>query len=136
MQVSHKLNYMPSNRKRIGFLPAVEVQNIINGICLKEKISQSKVTGFLVEEALYARGLLIDKEVKKRLNNHNSFKSNNIIEEKINIDDKTKDILNSRINYSIYDNSNFTKEEYYLFLEFLEYKKFKTMINMEQGNIK
>ena len=46
---------MPSQRKRIGFLPTAEVQEIINKICASENISQSKVTGILVNEALKAR---------------------------------------------------------------------------------
>ena len=46
---------MPSQRKRIGFLPTAEVQEIINKICASENISQSKVTGILVNEAIKAR---------------------------------------------------------------------------------
>ena len=46
---------MPSKRKRIGFLPTTEVQEIINKICASENISQSKVTGILVKEAINAR---------------------------------------------------------------------------------
>ena len=49
---------MPSQRKRIGFLPRAEVQNIIDQICDHNKLSQSKVTGILVEEALFLRGVL------------------------------------------------------------------------------
>ncbi len=48
--------FMPSQRKRIGFLPTAEIQETINKICASEKISQSKVTGILVKEALAARG--------------------------------------------------------------------------------
>ena len=48
---------MPSPRKRIGFLPTAEVQDIINKICASENISQSKVTGILVKEAIKARGM-------------------------------------------------------------------------------
>jgi len=47
--------FMPSQRKRIGFLPTAEVQEIINKICSSENKSQSKVTGILVEEAIKAR---------------------------------------------------------------------------------
>ena len=47
---------MPTQRKRIGFLPRSEVQNIIDKICSHNKLSQSKVTGILVEEALISRG--------------------------------------------------------------------------------
>ena len=49
---------MPSQRKRIGFLPRLEVQNIIDKICEQNKLSQSRVTGILVEEALRTRGVL------------------------------------------------------------------------------
>ena len=55
MQVLHFFVFMPSQRKRIGFLPTAEVQEIINKICASEKISQSKVTGILVKEAINAR---------------------------------------------------------------------------------
>ena len=47
--------FMPSQRKRIGFLPTAEVQDTINKISASENISQSKVTGILVKEALKAR---------------------------------------------------------------------------------
>tara|TARA_Y100000589_G_scaffold51549_1_gene42940 strand:- start:202 stop:480 length:279 start_codon:yes stop_codon:yes gene_type:complete len=48
---------MPSQRKRIGFLPTVEIQEIINKICASENKSQSKVTGMLVKEAIKARAM-------------------------------------------------------------------------------
>ena len=47
---------MPSQRKRIGYLPDKKVHEIIEKICLENNISQSKVTGILVEEALRSRG--------------------------------------------------------------------------------
>ena len=46
---------MPTSRKRIGFLPTEEVKDIIDKICLRNNLSQSKVTGILVEEALKVR---------------------------------------------------------------------------------
>ncbi len=49
---------MPSQRKRIGFLPSEEVHEIIEKLCRENKFSQSKVTGLLVEEALRSRGAL------------------------------------------------------------------------------
>ena len=51
---------MPSQRKRIGFLPSEEVHDIIDRICRANEFSQSKVTGLLVEEALRSRGVLGD----------------------------------------------------------------------------
>jgi len=49
---------MPSQRKRIGFLPSEEVHEIIEKLCAANEFSQSKVTGLLVEEALRSRGVL------------------------------------------------------------------------------
>ena len=46
---------MPSTRKRIGYLPSINAQDMITKIANKEKLSQSKVVGILVEEALTAR---------------------------------------------------------------------------------
>ena len=46
---------MPSRRKRIGYLPSVNAQEMISKIANTEKASQSKVVGILVEEALVAR---------------------------------------------------------------------------------
>ena len=62
---------MPSQRKRIGFLPTAEVQEIINKICASENKSQSKVTGILVKEAINARSL------KKPLENPNDTTGTN-----------------------------------------------------------
>jgi len=48
---------MPSIRKRIGYLPSQHIQEIITKIAKREKLSQSKVVGILVEEALISRGV-------------------------------------------------------------------------------
>ena len=60
---------MPSIRKRIGYLPSLNAQERIKKISNKEKLSQSKVVGILVEEALIAReGLNIqnrNNEIRK-----------------------------------------------------------------------
>ncbi len=67
---------MPSQRKRIGFLPTAEVQEIINKICDSENISQSKVTGILVKEAIKARfmnGNSLDINEVSKNSNDNEF---------------------------------------------------------------
>ena len=57
---------MPSRRKRIGYLPSIDAQKTITKIANKEKLSQSKVVGILVEEALTAIGIF-DQEYKHDL---------------------------------------------------------------------
>ena len=66
--------FMPSKRKRIGFLPTAEVQEIINKICASENISQSKVTGILVKEAIKAR---FNKDTSLKINEVNESNIDN-----------------------------------------------------------
>ncbi len=60
---------MPTSRKRIGFLPRPEVQTILDDLSIEENLSQSKVVGILVEEALNYRGLFDKKNGKRFLGN-------------------------------------------------------------------
>ena len=70
---------MPSIRKRIGYLPSINAHEAITNIAIKEKLSQSKVVGILVEEALIARD-------KLDVLNSNDFNKKNLFSEKSNMD--------------------------------------------------
>ena len=63
---------MPSIRKKIGYLPSLNIQEIINKIAKEEKLSQLKVVGLLVEEALIARGVF-DSQNKNDLIRKNFY---------------------------------------------------------------
>ncbi len=67
---------MPSIRKRIGYLPLPGIQELIIEIANNENLSQSKVVGKLVEEALSARGLLKPQQAKHF--NHQSWLKNRV----------------------------------------------------------
>ena len=56
---------MPTKKRRIGFIPRFDVLKVINKISEEEKLSNSKVINILIEEALYARGLI--QEIEKNL---------------------------------------------------------------------
>ena len=71
---------MPSIRKRIGYLPSVKAQEMITKISNKEMLSQSKVVGILVEEALIARERL-DQQRKNNLIKKNHYVNDNKINE-------------------------------------------------------
>ncbi len=124
---------MPSPRKRIGFLPDVEVQKIIDDICEERGLSQSRVTGLLVEEALKKRGLYEPKIDKKEFVNSLTevlFSKNN--SDKANND---KNIMESEIiadkNIVIEDEDNeisYTKNEFNLLKDYIEFKRFKYMM--------
>ena len=113
---------MPTSRKRIGFLPSAEVQNIIDKICERNNISQSKVTGILVEEALKARNLY-------RLKTKKDFEEidfNNDINK--TLDNNKGDSLTSK-------NKDIEEEkEYKLIKEYLNYKNFKKILSMVQSD--
>ena len=116
---------MPSQRKRIGFLPSEEVHEIIDKLCKANEFSQSKVTGLLVEEALRSRGVLNDtftnKSVKSNFINYSfeqdSFSKNNKSPVK-----SDESIINKE---AFYDNIK-------MMHEFIEFKYFKEV--MKQNN--
>ena len=119
---------MPSQRKRIGFLPREEVQKIIDQICKHNKLSQSKVTGILVEEALSYRGAL-----------KNSIK-NELLEFNCN-DDKsslTSDNIFKNKTHSDIDDFNldesYIKNEVQMINDFIEFKFFKKIIKKNKKN--
>ena len=117
---------MPSQRKRIGFLPSEEVHEIIDKLCKANKFSQSKVTGLLVEEALRSRGVLgitfHSKSIEK------SDFSNYYLE------DETIYKNNKNLSYSDDNTTNnkIVSENIKMMHEFIEYKYFKKV--MKQNN--
>tara|TARA_B100001989_G_C24299281_1_gene344989 strand:+ start:169 stop:534 length:366 start_codon:yes stop_codon:yes gene_type:complete len=117
---------MPSQRKRIGFLPSQEVHEIIEKLCKVNEISQSKLTGLLVEEALKSRGVLSESfshNTRYKLNfNENLFytealNKNNKIQSNSDICSVNKKLLSDDIN---------------MIHEFIEFKYFKKV--MKQNN--
>ena len=117
---------MPSQRKRIGFLPSEEVHEIIDELCRANEYSQSKVTGLLVEEALRSRGVLSESfniDTTDKLNfinyslKHESFSKN----------------INSSGNGNDYKvNKKIIADDIKMIYEFLEFKYFKKV--MKQNN--
>ena len=100
---------MPSIRKRIGYLPSINAQETIIKIANKEKLSQSKVVGILVEEALIARGgwNLQNSDYIKRNNQHR--KGNNINNSSFNYNDLDELISDKGITYNT-KNYNYKSE--------------------------
>ena len=120
---------MPSQRKRIGFLPREEVQNIINKICEQNKLSQSKVTGILVEEALTSRGVL-----KNSINNKLCEKDNYVSQSLLidnNIFNNITDIDNDKLNLD----ESYIKDEVQMINDFIEFKFFKNIMSKNKKNI-
>jgi len=127
---------MPTTRKRIGFLPSAKVHEIINEICEREKLSQSKVTGLLVEKAL--------ENIELIYTNNNNFSNknykfnsinNDISKNKLFLNLKKKDHKESQFNsYEDENTEECLSDEYALYMEFVEFKSFKRMLEIANRN--
>ena len=110
---------MPTKKRRIGFIPRVDVLKVINKISEEEKFSNSKVVNILIEEALYARGLIekIEKEILS--GDYDDFVCNINYFENIFYNDNFK-FKNDKIVSKEYENE---KKIYKRFIQFLHFKK-------------
>ena len=121
---------MPSQRKRIGFLPSEEVHEIIDKLCKANEFSQSKVTGLLVEEALRSRGVLSDIFPDKSRFMMN-FVNNSFEQESLSKNDKS--LVNSD-DYMM--NKKTLSNDIKLMHEFIEFKYFKKVMNQNNDFFK
>ena len=113
---------MPSQRKRIGFLPSEEVHEIIEKLCTANEFSQSKVTGLLVEEALRSRGVLNDSF------GQNNFDKKDLINFSFDPDTFSE---NNKSQYNVDDyvvNKKVLSEDIKMMHEFIEFKYFKKVM--------
>ncbi len=90
---------MPSIRKRIGYLPSLNIQEIITSISKREKLSQSKVVGLLVEEALIARGIYHPKNTNDLIRKNIYRKANEINDSSLKYIDLDELISDKGITY-------------------------------------
>ena len=127
---------MPSLRKRIGYLPSIKAQEMITKIANKEKLSQSKMVGILVEEALIARGFLDLKNSNDLIKSNLYNKEYNMNNSSINHNDLDEMISDTGITYNTNKykinpehNLSEPREQYHqdlfeLFNEFMKFQKF------------
>ena len=130
---------MPSPRKRIGFLPRPIVQELIREIANQEKLSQSRVVGVLVEEALLARGIIaphISDDIKRKtsFDIHKKVRTSSYLYNDMNelISDKgvtynksaIKNEITSKTNNSSIIDDKHDSELFKKFKEFIEFQKF------------
>ena len=118
---------MPSQRKRIGFLPSEEVHEIIDKLCRANDFSQSKVTGILVEEALRSRGVLSDS-FSSKTNDHENFFNDTFEKE---IFSRSNKVPSNRDSYKL--NKQLFSEEISIMHEFIEYKYFKKVMKQNKN---
>ena len=110
---------MPTKKRRIGFIPRVDVLKVISEISEEEKLSNSKVVNILIEEALYARGLIekIDKNIYTK--EYKEFFNNISYLKNISYEDDFK-FNNGK---EVSKESKNDKKIYKSFIQFLHFKK-------------
>ena len=116
---------MPSQRKRIGFLPSEEVHEIIEKLCRDKEFSQSKITGILVEEALRSRGVLNDSLPLNDLGDAN-FINYNFEKELLSKNKKPGNVDD----YSV--NKRRFSDDIKMMQEFVEFKYFKKVMKQNK----
>ena len=119
---------MPSQRKRIGFLPSEEVHKIIDKLCIANEFSQSKVTGLLVEEALRSRGVL-NKSIDQ-----NKVGGKNLTN--FSFDQETSSENKSPLYLDDYEvNKKVLSDDIKMMHEFIEFKYFKKVMKRNNNII-
>ena len=110
---------MPTKKRRIGFIPRYDVLNVISKISEEEKLSNSKVVNILIEEALYARGLIGKIEKHLLTSDYKDFIYNSSYMEKIFYKDDYKFNNDKEVSKEYKNN----KIIYKRFIQFLHFKK-------------
>ena len=124
-----KFLLMPSPRKRIGFLPSEEVHEIIEKLCKANEISQSKVTGLLVEEALRSRGVLNETIIQNKVD------KKDLINLSFDPDTFSENYKSPR-NVDDYEvNKKVLTDDIKLMHEFIEFKYFKKIMKRNNNII-
>ena len=120
--------YMPTKKRRVGFIPRVTVLNLINKLSFESNLSNSKIINILVEEALCKRGLfnIETGKIYSNIDNNNNLSRTENINKEFNhsFNNNSKIYENTDIREEILD-----KEIYSKFLMFLQFQE-----RMKKGN--
>ena len=131
---------MPTKKKRVGFIPREDVMRIIDKLSIENNLSNSKIIGILVEEALSIRGIFNKKNgivTQSYVSNDN--KSKNLFDNsgdftdnaKLSIDNKFANHFNSgkSIHSKKTNQEPFDLQTYKKFLSFLKFKEMMDKYN-------
>ena len=125
---------MPTKKKRVGFIPRVEVMRLIDKLSIENNLSNSKIVSILVEEALSMRGIFNKKKgeitpsyqlIKDHPQNLSDNSAGFVDNTELTIDTKSRNYLNAskstnlkEINLETFDLQTYKK--FLLFLKFQE----------------
>ena len=125
---------MPTKKKRVGFIPREDVMRVIDKLSIENNLSNSKIIGILVEEALSIRGIFNKKNGKvtqsyQLINDH----SQNLSDNSADFIDKTEPSIDTKLVNNLYpsnskhlndvNNEAFDLKTYKKFLSFLKFQE-------------
>ncbi len=128
---------MPTKKKRVGFIPREDVMRIIDKLSIENNLSNSKIIGILVEEALSSRGIFDKTNGKEtqsnKIPNNNSINlsdtSAEIIDNaKLSVDTKLGDFFNNSKS-SHFNEANMESIDFQTYKKFLSFLKFQAMMD-------
>jgi len=125
---------MPTKKKRVGFIPRDDVMRIINKLSIENNLSNSKIIGILVEEALSIRGISNKKNGKVtqsyQLNDDNS---ENLFDNSGDFTDNAKLSIDTNLgNHFIPSKSTQLNEENQEAFDLQTYKKFLSFLKFQE----
>ena len=111
---------MPTKKKRVGFIPREDVMRIIEKLSTENNLSNSKIIGILVEEALSIRGIFNKKNGKV----NQSYQSH---------EDNSKKLFDTNLgNHFIPSKSFHLNEEKQEAFDLQTYKKFLLFLKFQE----
>ena len=111
---------MPTRKKRVGFIPREDVMRIIDKLSIENNLSNSKIIGILVEEALSMRGIFNKKNGK-------------VTQSYQGIDENSKHSIDTNLgNHFIPSKSTHLNEENQETFDLQTYKKFLSFLKFEE----
>ena len=128
---------MPTKKKRVGFIPRVDVMRIIEKLSTENNLSNSKIISILVEEALSTRGIFNKKNGKATQSYQpNDYNSKTLVDNSGEFTDNAKLSINTNLgNQFITGKSNHLYEEnkeafdLQTYIRFLSFLKFQEMMD-------
>ncbi len=125
---------MPTRKKRVGFIPREDVMKIIDKLSTENNLSNSKIIGILVEEALSVRGIF-NKKKGQLTQSYQVIKhsSQYLSEDYVDLDDKAKCKIDTKlVNHYNPSKSINLKEENDEAFDLQTYKKFLSFLKFQE----
>ena len=125
---------MPTKKKRVGFIPRVDVMKLINKLSIENNLSNSKIVSILVEEALSMRGIFNKKKGKANPSIQLSDNlSQNLSDNSADFIDKSEPLIDTKlVNHLNPCNSTHLNEVNNEAFDLKTYKKFLSFLKFQE----